>query len=94
MESKFCNPLPCCNFTCLNIIIIIIIILPQHHHHHSHHHHHHHSHYHQVQGINWLLFQWTQERSCLLADEMGLGKTMQALGFIETLRLFVIHFFH
>ena len=28
----------------------------------------------QVQGINWLLFQWTQGRSCLLADEMGLGK--------------------
>lgn len=28
----------------------------------------------QLQGINWLLFQWTQGRSCLLADEMGLGK--------------------
>ena len=28
----------------------------------------------QLQGINWLLFQWTQSRSCLLADEMGLGE--------------------
>ena len=28
----------------------------------------------QIQGINWLLFQWTQGRSCLLADEMGLGE--------------------
>jgi chromodomain-helicase-DNA-binding protein 7 len=28
----------------------------------------------QLQGINWLLFQWTQGRSCLLADEMGLGE--------------------
>jgi Chromo (CHRromatin Organisation MOdifier) domain len=28
----------------------------------------------QLEGINWLLFQWTQSRSCLLADEMGLGE--------------------
>ena len=33
----------------------------------------------QLQGINWLLFQWTQGRSCLLADEMGLGMSCQSV---------------
>jgi SNF2 family DNA or RNA helicase len=41
----------------------------------------------QLEGVKWLLYQWTAGRSCLLADEMGLGKTMQALAFIETLRV-------
>lgn len=41
----------------------------------------------QIAGINWMLYQWSQCRSCLLADEMGLGKTLQTIGFIEALRL-------
>lgn len=41
----------------------------------------------QLAGINWMLYQWSQSRSCLLADEMGLGKTLQTIGFLETLRL-------
>ena len=24
----------------------------------------------QLEGVNWLLFQWHQRRSCILADEM------------------------
>ena len=28
----------------------------------------------QLEGVKWLLYQWTAGRSCLLADEMGLGK--------------------
>jgi hypothetical protein len=28
----------------------------------------------QLEGVNWLLFNWWNKRSCILADEMGLGK--------------------
>jgi Chromo (CHRromatin Organisation MOdifier) domain len=28
----------------------------------------------QLEGVNWLLFNWWNNRSCILADEMGLGK--------------------
>ncbi len=28
----------------------------------------------QVEGLNWLLANWIQHRSCVLADEMGLGE--------------------
>jgi len=28
----------------------------------------------QLEGVNWLLFNWFNNRSCILADEMGLGK--------------------
>jgi len=28
----------------------------------------------QLEGVNWLLFNWWNQRSCVLADEMGLGK--------------------
>ena len=28
----------------------------------------------QLEGVNWLLFNWWNRRSCILADEMGLGK--------------------
>merc|ERR1740124_446778 len=28
----------------------------------------------QLEGVNWLLFNWYNRRSCILADEMGLGK--------------------
>lgn len=28
----------------------------------------------QLEGVNWLMFNWWNKRSCILADEMGLGK--------------------
>ena len=28
----------------------------------------------QLEGVNWLLWNWFNRRSCILADEMGLGK--------------------
>ena len=31
----------------------------------------------QLEGVNWLLWNWWNKRSCILADEMGLGKTIQ-----------------
>ena len=27
----------------------------------------------QLEGVNWLLWNWWHKRSCILADEMGLG---------------------
>jgi SNF2 family DNA or RNA helicase len=27
----------------------------------------------QLEGVNWLLFNWWNRRSCIIADEMGLG---------------------
>lgn len=41
----------------------------------------------QLEGVNWMLYNWHKERNCLLADEMGLGKTIQSITFIEHLRL-------
>jgi len=40
----------------------------------------------QLEGVNWLLFNWWNQRSCILADEMGLGKTIQSIGFIRLLQ--------
>ena len=40
----------------------------------------------QMDGLNWLLFQWHQCHNAILADEMGLGKTIQVIGFIATLQ--------
>ncbi|ETO10002.1 myb domain-containing protein [Reticulomyxa filosa] len=31
----------------------------------------------QLEGVNWLLFNWYHHRGSILADEMGLGKTVQ-----------------
>lgn len=39
----------------------------------------------QLEGVNWLLFNWWNKRSCILADEMGLGKTIQSTGFLHQL---------
>jgi len=39
----------------------------------------------QLEGVNWLLFNWYNRRSCILADEMGLGKTIQSTGFLHQL---------
>jgi hypothetical protein len=40
----------------------------------------------QLEGVNWLLFNWWNKRSCILADEMGLGKTIQSVGFLKMLQ--------
>ena len=40
----------------------------------------------QLEGVNWLLFNWWNRRSCILADEMGLGKTIQSAAFLQQLQ--------
>ncbi|XP_063900306.1 chromodomain-helicase-DNA-binding protein 8-like [Zophobas morio] len=40
---------------------------------------------HQVEGLNWLLFNFVQRKGCILADEMGLGKTIQSVSFVHQL---------
>ncbi|CAN0106462.1 unnamed protein product, partial [Discosporangium mesarthrocarpum] len=39
----------------------------------------------QLEGVNWLLWNWWNHRSSILADEMGLGKTIQTVGFLHQL---------
>ncbi|CAN0150637.1 unnamed protein product [Ascophyllum nodosum] len=39
----------------------------------------------QLEGVNWLLWNWWNHRSSILADEMGLGKTVQTVGFLDQL---------
>ncbi|MES1916636.1 MAG: hypothetical protein MHM6MM_008442, partial [Cercozoa sp. M6MM] len=39
----------------------------------------------QVEGVNWLCFNWHQGRGCVLADEMGLGKTIQSVAYVHYL---------
>ena len=39
----------------------------------------------QMDGLNWMYYQWYVQKNCILADEMGLGKTMQVIGFMATL---------
>ncbi|KAI7866137.1 P-loop containing nucleoside triphosphate hydrolase protein [Spinellus fusiger] len=36
---------------------------------------------HQLDGLNWLLYQWERNQPCILADDMGLGKTIQIIVF-------------
>lgn len=36
----------------------------------------------QLEGLNWLLFNWYTRQNCILADEMGLGKTVQSIVFL------------
>ena len=40
----------------------------------------------QLEGINWLYFQWFQQKNAILADEMGLGKTIQIIGYLTKLK--------
>ncbi|KAL9105078.1 MAG: hypothetical protein Q9163_000091 [Psora crenata] len=40
----------------------------------------------QLEGINWLYYQWFRQQNAILADEMGLGKTIQIIGFLTTLK--------
>lgn len=41
----------------------------------------------QIQGLNWILNSFHQERSAVLADEMGLGKTIQVIGLMASVSL-------
>ena len=41
--------------------------------------------FYQLEGVNWLLWNWWNKRSCILADEMGLGKTIQTMCFLDRL---------
>ncbi len=36
----------------------------------------------QLEGVNWLLFNWYARQNCILADEMGLGKTVQSMALL------------
>lgn len=37
----------------------------------------------QVDGLNWILYNYRHERSVILADEMGLGKTIQVVALLS-----------
>ncbi|TSK82125.1 Chromodomain-helicase-DNA-binding protein 8 [Bagarius yarrelli] len=37
----------------------------------------------QLEGVNWLLFNWYNRQNCILADEMGLGKTIQTIALLS-----------
>jgi superfamily II DNA or RNA helicase len=39
----------------------------------------------QIEGLNWIYYQWCIQKNGILADEMGLGKTIQVIGFMATL---------
>lgn len=41
----------------------------------------------QIQGLNWLLNNFYNQRSVVLADDMGLGKTIQVISLITALAL-------
>ncbi|XP_072357655.1 chromodomain-helicase-DNA-binding protein 8-like isoform X4 [Scyliorhinus torazame] len=45
----------------------------------------------QLEGVNWLLFNWYNRQNCILADEMGLGKTIQSISFLEEIYSADIH---
>uniref|UniRef100_A0A8D0VNX4 DNA helicase n=1 Tax=Sus scrofa TaxID=9823 RepID=A0A8D0VNX4_PIG len=45
----------------------------------------------QLEGMNWLLFNWYNRKNCILADEMGLGKTIQSITFLSEIFLRGIH---
>jgi superfamily II DNA or RNA helicase len=38
----------------------------------------------QVEGLNWMLYNFREERSVILADEMGLGKTVQVVALLSS----------
>ncbi|KAH6106186.1 hypothetical protein HBI81_252840 [Parastagonospora nodorum] len=39
----------------------------------------------QIEGLNWLYYQWYSQNNGNLADEMGLGKTIQVIAFMATM---------
>ena len=46
----------------------------------------------QMEGLNWLMFNYYIRQNCILADEMGLGKTVQSIVFL--LEIIVRKIFH
>ena len=40
----------------------------------------------QLEGLNWIYYQWFKQNNAILADEMGLGKTIQVIGFMAALK--------
>ena len=40
----------------------------------------------QLEGLNWMVWNWYCKRNCILSDEMGLGKTVQTVSVLEHLR--------
>ncbi|KII61718.1 Chromodomain-helicase-DNA-binding protein 8 [Thelohanellus kitauei] len=40
----------------------------------------------QLEGINWLLYEYYCGTNCILADEMGLGKTIQSIAFLVEIK--------
>ncbi|KAF2675531.1 hypothetical protein BT63DRAFT_420727 [Microthyrium microscopicum] len=36
----------------------------------------------QIEGMNWIFYQWHRKKNGILADEMGLGKTIQVIAFM------------
>lgn len=41
----------------------------------------------QMEGLNWLLYNFHQKKNVILADEMGLGKTIQLIAFMASLAM-------
>ena len=41
----------------------------------------------QLEGLNWLIFNWFTRQNCILADEMGLGKTVQSIAFLMAVKV-------
>ena len=39
----------------------------------------------QLDGLNWIYYQWYLQKNGILADEMGLGKTIQVIAFMAAL---------
>ena len=39
----------------------------------------------QIEGLNWMIWNWQNNRNSILADEMGLGKTCQSACFLQHL---------
>lgn len=39
----------------------------------------------QLEGLNWLYYQWYRQHNAILADEMGLGKTIQLIALMAAL---------
>lgn len=39
----------------------------------------------QKEGLNWLLYNFHQQKNVILADEMGLGKTIQIIALLASL---------
>jgi chromodomain-helicase-DNA-binding protein 4 len=39
----------------------------------------------QLEGLNWLLYNFHQKKNVILADEMGLGKTIQIISLFACL---------